>query len=66
MLFKIFFSLDELELLKIGTSVRRSSRSAFGQLTGNDVSGNYKRHYFLSFFFFFKLRSSSFYKKESD
>ena len=36
----------------IGTSVRRSSRSAFGRLTGNDVSGHYKRHYFLSFFFF--------------
>jgi len=41
-----------------GTSVRRSSRSAFGRSTGNDVSGHYKRHYFLffsffSFFFFF-------------
>ena len=24
---------------------RRSSRSAFGQSTGNDVSGHYKRHY---------------------
>ena len=32
-----------------GTSSRRSSRSAFGRSTGNDVSGHYKRHYFLSF-----------------
>ena len=39
----------------IGTSVRRSSRSAFRRLTGNDVSGHYKRHYFLSFFSFFFL-----------
>ena len=44
--------------LEIGTSVRRSSRSAFGRLTGNDVSGHYKHHYFLfsflfSFFFSF-------------
>ena len=30
-----------------GTSVRRSSRSAFGRSTCNDVSGHYKRHYFL-------------------
>ena len=36
-----------------GTSVRRSSRSAFGRSTGNDVSGHYKRHYFLFFFLFF-------------
>ena len=36
-----------------GTSVRRSSRSAFGRSTGNDVSGHYKRHYFLFLFFFF-------------
>ena len=35
-----------------GTSVRRSSRSAFGRSTGNDVSGHYKRHYFFSFFSF--------------
>ena len=38
----------------IGMSVRRSSRSAFGRSTGNDVSGHYKRHYFL--FFLFLLR----------
>ena len=29
----------------IGTSMRRSSRSAFGRSTGNDVSGHYKRPY---------------------
>ena len=40
-------------LAAIGTSVRRSRRSAFGRLTGNDVSGHYKRHYFLFLFFFF-------------
>ena len=34
----------------IGTSVRRSSRSAFGRSTGNNVSGHYKRHYFFPFF----------------
>ena len=34
-------------LFSFGTSVRRSSRSAFGRSTGNDVSGHYKRHYFL-------------------
>ena len=34
-----------------GTSGRHSSRSAFGRLTGNDVSGHYKRHY--SFFLVF-------------
>ena len=33
-----------------GTSVRRSSRSAFGRSTGNDVSGHYYRHSF-SFLF---------------
>ena len=44
---------------KIGTSVRRSSRSAFGRSTGNDVSGHYKRHYIL-FFFFFSSPSSTF------
>ena len=46
----------------VGTSVRRSSRSSFGRLTGNDVSGHYKRHYFLFFFlflFFFFLFFSS-------
>ena len=37
--------LDYLCELQIGTSVRRSSRSAVGRLTGNDVSGHYKRHY---------------------
>ena len=43
----------------IGTSVRRSSRSAFGRSTGNDVSGHYKRHYFLFFFLFFLFSSPS-------
>ena len=38
----------------IGKRGRRSSRSVFGQLTGNDVSGHYKRYYF--FFFSFFLR----------
>ena len=54
------FVLAENETVKIicknftiGTSVRRSSRSAFGRPTGNDVSGHYKRHYFLYFFFLF-------------
>ena len=43
-------------ILRIGMSVRRSSRSAFGRSTGNDVSGHYKRHYFLfSFSFFFSV-----------
>ena len=40
-------------VLVIGMSVRRSSRSAFGRSTGNDVSGHYKRHYLLSLFFSF-------------
>ena len=44
------------ESWNIGTSVRRSSRSAFGRSTGNDVSGHYKRHYFLSFFPFLLRR----------
>ena len=35
----------------ICTSVRRSSRLAFGQPTGNDVSGQYKWHYYLFFIF---------------
>ena len=30
-----------------GTSGQRSSRLAFGRVTGNDVSGHYKYHYFL-------------------
>ena len=34
-------------------SVRRSSRSAFGRSTGNDVSGHYKRHYFLFLLFIY-------------
>ena len=42
----------------IGMSVRRSSRSAFGRSTGNDVSGHYKRNYFLFFFFLFSFFSS--------
>ena len=33
----------------IGTSVQLSSWSAFGRSTGYDVSGHYKRHYFLFF-----------------
>ena len=37
----------------IGTSVRHSSQSAFGRLTGNDVSGHFKRHYFVFCFFLF-------------
>ena len=36
--------------IDIGTSGQRSSRSAFGQSTGNDVSGHYK-HHSLPFFF---------------
>ena len=36
----------------IGTSVQLSSWSAFGRSTGYDVSGHYKRHYFLLFLFF--------------
>ena len=35
----------------IGMSVRHSSRSAFGRSTGNNISGHYKRHYFLLFSF---------------
>ena len=34
----------------IGTSMRRSSRSAFGRTTGNDVNGHYKGIFFLLFF----------------
>ena len=30
-----------------GMSIRRSSRSAFGRSTGNDVSGHYKQRYSL-------------------
>ena len=36
-----------------GTSMQSSSRSAVGRPTGNDVSGHYKRHSFLSSFSFF-------------
>ena len=36
----------------IGMSVRRSSRSAFGRSSGNDVSGHYKHHYFLFYLLF--------------
>ena len=36
-----------------GTSGRRCSRSPFRRSTGNDVSGHYFNHYFLSFFPFF-------------
>ena len=43
----------------IGTSVRRSSRSAFGRSTGNDVSGHYKRHYFLFSVVYFSLGRSA-------
>ena len=45
----------------IGTNVRRSSRSAFGGPTGNNVSGHYKWHYL---FFFFFLCCLLFSKKE--
>ena len=38
-----------------GTSGRRSSWSAFGRSTGKDVSGHFKRHYFLFFLFFSPL-----------
>ena len=40
-----------------GTSGQRSSRSAFGQIAGNGVNGQYKRIiiFFLFFFFFFSL-----------
>ena len=40
-------------ILNFGTSVRHSSRSAFGRSTGNDVSGNYFHHSFFSPPFFF-------------
>ena len=36
-----------------GTSGQRSSQSAFGRSTSNDVSGHYKRHYFFLFYFLF-------------
>ena len=39
---RVVYSLNH----SIGTSVQRSSRSAFGRLTGNDVSGHYKHHHF--------------------
>ena len=56
---KLYSILCIPQLWYFGTSVRRSSRSAFGRSTGNDVSGHYKRHYFLfSFFLFFSFFSS--------
>ena len=43
-----------LNTTQIGMSMHPSSRFAFGLSTNNDVSGHYKRHYFLfSFLFFF-------------
>ena len=42
-----------LIVIPFGTRVRRSSWLEIGQLIGNDVSGHYKRHYFLSFYSFF-------------
>ena len=42
----VLFCFGFVSVFVIGTSVRRSSRSAFGRSTGNDVSGHYKRHYF--------------------
>ena len=53
--------VSTMTLGHIATSMRRSSRSAFRRLTGNDVSGHYKRHYFFLififiFFLFFLLR----------
>ena len=47
-----------LRLWDIGMSVRRSSRLAFGRSTGNDVSGQYKHHYFLFLFSFFSPSST--------
>ena len=41
-------SPETQDVKHFGTSVRRSSRPAFGRSTGNDVSGHYKHHY-LSF-----------------
>ena len=35
-------------LTVIGMSSQHFSRSAFGQSTGNDVSGNYERHHTFS------------------
>ena len=49
------YQLRNRQFWTIGTSVRRSSRSAFGRSTGNDVSGHYKRHYFLFSFLFFSF-----------
>ena len=46
------FNGENSSSLIIGTSVRRSSRSAFGWLTGNNLSGHYKHNSF--FFFFFR------------
>ena len=39
----------DVVFIVIGTRVRRCSWLAFGRSTGNEVSGNYKGHYFLSF-----------------
>ena len=58
----LFGGIRLRDSMTFGTSVRRSSRSAFGRSTGNDVSGHYKRHYFLFFFFF--LRRLLFSQKE--
>ena len=46
-----------------GTSVRRSSRSAVGRSTGNDVSGHYKRLSFLFSVVYFSHRRSARIKK---
>ena len=38
-------SPETQDVKHFGTSVRRSSRPAFGRSTGNDVSGHYKPYY---------------------
>ena len=51
------YYMSVLHTHAIGTSMRRSSQLAFGwsTSTGNDVSGQYKHHYFPFFHVFFPL-----------
>ena len=50
---QIYAAADPIPQIEIiGTSSQCASQSAFGQLTGNDVSGNYKLKFFLFFIFF--------------
>ena len=42
---KFQFSHETPRIIIFGMSKQRSSWSAFGQSTGNDVSGHYKHHY---------------------